>query len=150
MGSGCPRHTAGVAPALVLLALATAAHAGFQVTVTVLVYPRLAATSAADWTRVHDQHSRRIAPVVAVLYGVLVAAGAWVLVAGVDAWSGVALAAVAATVLVTAVRAAPLHGRLGREGPDPALLAALLRADRWRAVLAVVAMLASATALLRG
>lgn len=44
---------------------------------------------------------------------------------------------------MTAVRAAPLHGRLAR-GPEPELLRALVRADRARTVLALVAALAAA------
>ena len=135
--------------ALLLLALVTAAHAGFQVTVTTMVYPRLAATPAIEWESVHRDHSRRIAPLVVVLYGGLVVTGAWAAYdgrGGVALW--VALAAATATVLLTAARAAPLHGRLGRTGPDPALLAALLRADRGRAVLAVVALAAAAAAVL--
>jgi hypothetical protein len=143
-----PRQTAGVATALVLLALATAAHAGFQVTVTALVYPRLAATAPAEWPAVHRAHARRIAPLVAVLYGALVLTGAWAAYAGTGGVAlAVALVASAGAVLVTALRAAPLHGRLGDAGPDPALLAALLRADRARAVLAVVALAAAVAAL---
>ncbi|GAA1476710.1 hypothetical protein GCM10009623_11560 [Nocardioides aestuarii] len=136
-----------VAP-LVLLAVVAGAHAGFQVTVTAMVYPRLAATTASEWDAVHGAHSRRIAPLVVVLYGGLVVAGAWAAydgAGGVALW--VALATAAATVVLTAVRAAPLHGRLGRTGPDPALLAALLRVDRWRAVLALVALGAAVAAL---
>lgn len=129
-----------MATPLLVLALVTAAHAGFQVTVTTLVYPRLAATTPAEWDSVHRGHSRRIAPLVVVLYGALVLAGSW---AAYDARGGVALwsalGAAGGTMLVTALRAAPLHGRLGRTGPDAAVLAALLRADRWRAVLAVLA-----------
>lgn len=136
-------------PSLVVLALVTAAHAGFQVTVTAMVYPRLAATPSSEWAPVHRDHSRRIAPLVVLLYGGLVVAGAWAAYGGrggAALW--VALAAAAGTMLVTAVRAAPLHGRLGSAGPDPALLAALLRADRWRAVLAVVALGAVTAAVL--
>lgn len=136
-------------PSLVVLALVTAAHAGFQVTVTAMVYPRLAATPVSEWESVHRDHSRRIAPLVVLLYGGLVVTGAWAAYGGrggAALW--VALAAGAGTMLVTAVRAAPLHGRLGRAGPDPTLLAALLRADRWRAVLAVVALAAVTAAVL--
>lgn len=137
-----------MAPALTALALATAAHAGFQVTVTVLVYPRLAATPAAEWERVHRAHSRGIAPLVVLLYGALVMTGSWAAYdgrGGIALW--IALAAAGGAMLLTAVRAAPLHGRLG-SGPDPALLAALLRTDRWRAVLAVVAVASATTAVL--
>jgi len=53
----------------------------------------------------------------------------------------------AATVLLTGALAAPLHGRLGAEGPRPELLRRLQRVDRARAVLAVMTLLtATATA----
>ena len=58
--------------AVTAFALAAALHAGFQVTVTVLVYPALAGRSAAEWSAAHTRHSRAITPVVAVVYGALV------------------------------------------------------------------------------
>lgn len=123
--------------------VAVAVHAGFQVTVTVLVYPALAATPPERWEVVHGAHSRRIAPLVAVLYGALVVTGGLTAYAGaVDSAWVVAVAAVGATVLLTAAVAAPLHGRLGREGPRPVLLRRLLVADRVRALLAVLALAA--------
>ncbi|MBC2960774.1 hypothetical protein [Nocardioides deserti] len=51
-----------------LLVGATALHAGFQLTVTALVYPRLAGTAPAAWSREHSRHSRTITPLVAVVY----------------------------------------------------------------------------------
>lgn len=126
---------------------ATALHAGFQATVTVLVYPALARVSPEEWAEVHDRHSRRIIPVVGGCYGALVAASVWVVVSGAPglaAWLAVASALTA--IAVTALVAAPTHGRLGREGPQPALLARLLRADRLRFVAAVAALLAAAGA----
>jgi hypothetical protein len=59
----------------------------------------------------------------------------------VAAW--LAALATAAALLATALRAAPLHGRLGRQGPEPDLLAALLRADRVRTAAALVAVVAA-------
>ena len=132
--------------ASLLLVGATALHAGFQVTVTVLVYPSLVRTGADDWTAVHGAHSRRITPLVAVVYGLLVVAGVAAVTAGPDdAATWVALATSAVALLVTATAAAPLHGRLAAS-PDPRLLARLLRVDRVRAVVAVVALAAATLA----
>jgi hypothetical protein len=56
------------------LLAAAALHAGFQLTVTAIVYPALASTPVDDWAEAHDRHSRRITPVVAVVYGAAVVA----------------------------------------------------------------------------
>ena len=131
----------------VALLVAAALHAGFQLTVTVLVYPVLAATPAADWPAVHARHSRRIVPLVAVVYLAVAVTAAGALL--VDPQPAVALAVAASALApgLTAAVAAPLHGRLGA-GPDPALLARLLRADRLRSVAAVLALVAAVVALL--
>lgn len=121
-----------------LLLAATALHAGFQVTVTALVYPALLA-HGRDWAARHAAHSRRITPVVGLTYVALLAAGVPALLT--DRGPGVALAALGAagSLGTTAFVAAPLHGRLGH-GWDPALAHRLLLADRVRAVGAVVAL----------
>ena len=60
--------------ASVLLVAATALHAGFQLVVTLVVYPALAATPAERWPSTHAAHVHRIVPVVGLVYGsVLVA-----------------------------------------------------------------------------
>ena len=113
-----------------LLLAATGLHAGFQATVTLLVYPALAEVPPERWHDAHDRHSRRIVPIVGVVYVAL-------LVTGVGAVAGdpssallwVAALSSAAAVLVTATAAAPLHGRLG-SGRDQALVARLLVVDR--------------------
>lgn len=133
---------------------ATTLHAGFQVTVTALVYPRLADTSPADWSRVHARHSRVIAPLVAVVYAAVLAACGWALLDPDSSLGAAVLVACAATAVAlgdTALVAAPLHGRLGRSpdtGPDPRLLARLLLADRVRAVAAALAAAAAVVAAL--
>lgn len=129
----------------VALALATAVHAGFQLTVTVLVYPVLARVPAASWTQAHARHSRLILPLVALTYGGLVAAGAWVVVDSPTSLEVAAVLTAAGCILVTAVAAAPTHGRL--VVPDPALLRRLLRADRVRGLLAVAALVLAVAAL---
>ncbi|GAA1880363.1 hypothetical protein [Lapillicoccus jejuensis] len=136
-------------PTLAALVLAaTALHAGFQVTVTALVYPALLA-DGRDWTARHARHSRRITPLVGATYVVLLAVGVPALLTSLG-W-GVAVAAVGAVVSLatTAVVAAPLHGRLGR-GWDPALAHRLLVADRVRAVGAVVALAGGVLAVATG
>ena len=103
-----------------LLLAATGLHAGFQATVTLLVYPALAEVPPERWHDAHDRHSRRIVPIVGVVYVAL-------LVTGVGAVAGdpssallwVAALSSAAAVLVTATAAAPLHGRLGSGGSRP-------------------------------
>lgn len=115
------------------LLTAAALHAGFQATTTLLAYPTLVTTPAATWAQVHTAHSRRITPLVALVYGAVLAAWAWVFADGAltpALW--VAGAGSLLTGGVTALRAAPTHTRLGREGPRPELLGRLLRADRLR------------------
>ena len=125
---------------------ATAAHAGFQATVTLLVYPALAGVPADDWSSAHDAHSRRITPLVVVVYGaLLVACGGAVVSAPTSVGVRVAVLGTAATLLVTAVGAAPTHGRLAA-GRSDRLVARLLRVDRLRLVLALVALCGAASA----
>ena len=121
---------------------ATALHAGFQLTVSRVVYPALGDLPPATWRRAHDAHSARIGPLVAVVYPALAVALAGRLLARPDRATLAAAAASALTVAVTATGAAPLHARLGR-GHDPRLVARLLRADRARSVLAVAALAAA-------
>lgn len=124
-----------------------AAHFGFQATVTALVYPALARTPPDRWAQAHGTHSRSITPLVVLIYGGLVLAGGWTLLAGPrGGWTLVSLAAAGVAMLVTAVAAAPAHGRLAA-GPDPDRLAGLLRADRVRAAAATVAVAAAALAV---
>ena len=128
------------------LLAAVALHAGFQVTVTSLVYPTLASTSDDDWAEAHARHSRRIAPLVALVYGAAVVACALAATADPSLGTWVALAGTAVAILVTATTAAPLHGRLDRR--DPALVARLLAADRVRCVSACLALAGALGAVL--
>lgn len=124
------------------LLAATAVHLGFQATVTVLVYPALARVPPAQWAEAHRAHSRAITPVVVVVYGSLLAAGAWALWQGPTTGTWLTLAATAVAMLVTALVAAPAHARLG-VAHDPKRLRQLLRADRLRTVAAALALLAA-------
>lgn len=129
-------------------ALASLLHLGFQATVTFLVYPalaRLGRDHPADWTDAHGRHSRGIAPIVAVVYGALLASGVWVLTGSVGAWEAVAGVGAVGAALTTALGAAPTHARLST--PTPALLRRLIVLDRVRLAWAVVGGVAATLAL---
>jgi hypothetical protein len=128
------------------LLASTAAHFGFQATVTAVVYPALARVPAEQWPSAHRAHSRAITGLVVIVYGALVMTGGWALWSGPGAATLVALAATAVALAVTAAVAAPAHARLST-GPDPARIAALLRADRIRAVASAFALVAAAIAM---
>lgn len=134
--------------ALVALTAAAALHLGFQLTVTVLVYPALTRVAPATWADTHDAHSRRIVPLVGLTYAALVGTGVWALVAA-PLSGALVLALVGATLalLTTAFVAAPLHGRLG-SGHDAALLARLLRVDRVRTLGAALCLAGAVGAVL--
>lgn len=133
---------------LVVLAVVAAVHAGFQVTVSAVVYPALAASPGPGFAAAHAEHSRRIVPLVAALYLAVLLAGGWVLVAApLGPGVLVALGAQAAALVTTAAAAAPTHGALGRDGATPVLLRRLLVADRVRTGAAVVGLGAALAAL---
>lgn len=130
-------------------AIAAALHAGFQLTVTVLVYPALAEVPADGWARAHDRHSRRITPLVGLVYAALLVAGVVAVLDGPGAAGWVGLAATAVALGVTATLAAPIHGRLGQRGAgDDELVRRLLLVDRVRCAGAVVGAVAAALAVL--
>jgi hypothetical protein len=118
--------------------VAAAAHAGFQVTVTALVYPTLARVPPERGEQAHRRHSRGIVPLVVLFYGALVVTSLPFATQhhGPAAWVG--LCGAWGAMLVTATTAAPTHARL--TAPEPHLLRRLLVADRARAVLACVAV----------
>ncbi|MCY4728382.1 DUF1772 domain-containing protein [Nocardioides sp. STR2] len=124
------------------LLLVAAAHLGFQLTVSLVVYPALREVDADAWPVAHERHSRRIAPLVGALYVPLVLVLAAAAVAQPDA-SGTWLALVggAVSVVTTAAIAAPLHGRLGTAAERTELLRALGQADVIRTVGAAVCLM---------
>ena len=135
-------------PPLLALIVTTALHLGFQLVVTVLVYPALADVPETSWRQHHDRHSRRITPLVVVVYGSLALACGWVLGSGPTVTEVIAVGACAMAGGLTAVVAAPAHGRLARRH-DPAALRKLLRADQLRLVAAVVALACAVSATVR-
>lgn len=129
----------GVNPGgLTAFALAAALHAGFQLTVTAIVYPALVEVDDERWRVAHDRHSRRISVVVGLVYGALVLSGVWLVVSGPSILGWGALVATGAALGVTATLAAPLHGRLGREPATPTLRRRLLLVDRVRCAAALL------------
>ena len=67
------------------LVAVSAAHLGFQVVVTMVVYPALADVPGGRWTAAHERHSRRIALVVGPLYVLVAAACLWALLSSPSA-----------------------------------------------------------------
>jgi hypothetical protein len=124
------------------LLAASAVHLGFQLTVSLVVYPALADSPEAQWHRIHEAHGRRITPLVVLVYGLLVVACGWAVLAGPDVWTTVSVVAAATAGLLTAFGAAPTHGRLGK-GWSPRLLTRLLVIDRARSVAAAVGAVAA-------
>jgi hypothetical protein len=120
---------------------ATALHLGFQLTVTLVVYPALA--RAESWERAHAAHTRAITPLVVAVYAALVGSSAWVLVEReTGGWVTVGIAGAGVSLLVTALVAGPAHGRLS-SGREPGLLRRLLVADLVRTAAASVAAVAA-------
>ncbi len=133
---------------LVALAVVSALHAGFQVTVSAVVYPTLAARPGPGFAAAHADHSRRIVRLVVPLYLAVLLVGGWVLADGPSGTTVLlALGAQAVALATTAVAAAPTHGALGRDGATPALLRRLLAADRVRTVAALLGLGAALVAL---
>ena len=136
--------------ALLVLSVAAAAHLGFQLTVTLLVYPALARVDEVHWASAHQRHSTAIIPLVAVVYGGLALASGWALVAApADPAVVTAVSAAGATILLTATIAGPTHGQLGRQGPRHRLLQRLRRVDRLRVLTAGVCAAAACWAAWR-
>jgi hypothetical protein len=136
----------------VWLLAAAGLHLGFQATVTLLVYPALVEQGrrGQDWAVVHAAHSRRITPLVVLVYGGLVppvTAAVWQLSGGRAGW-GAAIAAAGALLAfaTTALVAAPAHGRLSR-GWGPAMSLRLVRADVVRLVGAVICLAGAVAAV---
>ena len=142
----------GSEAALLALVVASALHLGFQLTVTMVVYPALARVSDADWLAAHARHGRAITPLVVLTYGALVLSGVWALVAAAGValtWVIISVSGAALAMLTTAFLAAPTHGRLGT-GREERLVARLLQVDRWRALGAVVSFAGAVLALTTG
>lgn len=134
------------------LVVAAAVHLGFQATVTLLVYPVLLerGRKGDGWASVHSAHTRRITPLVVLVYGALVppvVVTAWRVLAGEAGWGAtLAVAAALAAFVATAAVAAPAHGVLGRGWREP-VARRLVRADRARLGAALLCLAGAGAAL---
>lgn len=128
------------------LVVATAVHLGFQLTITLVAYPALLATTDTEWAAAHAAHGRRITPLVALVYGALVVTTLGALISTPSTAVIVSALACAVAALSTAVVAAPTHGRLGG-GRSAALVRRLQAADVVRTAAAAVAVAAAVAAV---
>lgn len=126
----------------VLWVAASAVHVGFQLTVTCLVYPGLAEVAPHAWVPTHQRHSRRIAPLVGVVYVAVLVATTARLLSDPSPLTLLAAVCTGAVFGLTALAAAPLHRRLEPSG-DARLMSRLVLVDRGRSVFAVGALAAA-------
>ena len=119
-------------------ALASAAMCGIIWFVQVIHYPSFALVGG-DGRAFAQVNQRRTAPVVLafmLVEAATAAAIAWWPPAGVPRLAAVSgLGLVVANVLSTALVQLPLHGRLARDGHDPATVAMLVRSNWLRTLL---------------
>lgn len=120
---------------IALHAAATWALVGLIWTIDVVHYP-LFAHVGKGFRAYHEEHMRRITPVVGPLMLVELATGAWLWLEppggdGALAW-GIGFALIALSWSITGLFAVPAHGRLERGGFDAAAHRALMWADRAR------------------
>lgn len=120
---------------LVLHLVLTAAYAGFQWTVQMVVYRQFALVPPAAFAAYEAAHQRRISYLVGPLFAGQVATAAGLLVTGVGGWRFVSMALLAGILVVTGLLAVPLHRRLSG-GFEPAAYRSLVRVDAARVALA--------------
>ena len=135
---------------LVAHLLLTAAYAGFQWTVQIVVYRQFTAVPAAVFTDYERSHQRRISLVVGPLFAGQVMTTIGVLSVGSPgpAWLRIASAMMVGFILaVTAFLAVPLHRRLSVRF-DPAAFTALLRVDMARTIAASLSAVLACAMLL--
>ncbi|MET3804447.1 hypothetical protein ABIB25_001442 [Nakamurella sp. UYEF19] len=124
---------------LIAYLLFAAGYAGFQWTVQVLVYRQFALVPPDAFPAYERAHQRRVSLVVGPLFaGLVLSTGGLLLFkpTGIPWWEPIAGGVLVALILVvTALLAVPLHGRLSA-GFDEAAFRSLLRVDLVRAVAA--------------
>ena len=111
---------------------------GLSVTVAIVIYPSFRLVGNAQWLTFHRAHTRTITFAVAPLWALQAATALWWMVRGPR--QGIALlhlGFVAAAVLLTVLRAVPLHARLERRHDDHDV--ALLIRWHWLRTLAWIA-----------
>jgi hypothetical protein len=131
--------------------LLTAAYAGFQWTVQVLVYRQFVLVPPDAFAAHEAAHQRRISYLVGPLYGgqLLCTAALVTTGAGGDVLRWGAAGLLLAILAITGLLAVPLHRRLSA-GFDVAAYRRLLRVDVARTVLATLNAGVSAGLVLRG
>ena len=109
-------HDGRVPTAPIFLLLATAAYAGFQWTVHVVVYRQFAAVPSTAFGEYERLHQRRVSFVVGPLFAALIGAAGWLLVARpqrLPPWALILPAVLVVVILAaTGLLAVPLHRRL--------------------------------------
>lgn len=115
--------------------LLTAAYAGFQWTVQVLVYRQFELVPPAAFAAYEAAHQRRVSYVVGPLFAGQAVTAAALAIAGDGGLRFVTAALLAAILVVTGLLAVPLHRRLSA-GFDAGCHRSLLRVDLVRAALA--------------
>jgi hypothetical protein len=126
-----------VSAATAAYVVAASAYAGFQWLVHLVVYRSYDLVPADAFPAFERAHTRRITPLVVVLFGLLLIATASLLVVG-RRDVGIAAAALLAALLgLTLVGAVPAHGRLVQRY-DSEVLRRLLRVDAARTGIATL------------
>jgi hypothetical protein len=129
------------------LTVVSALHAGFQFTVTVVVYPALSEVSPVDWAAKHRAHSSRIAWLVVPVYGsLLITCLLAALYHRVSIGLMIAVLGAAGSLAITAFLAAPAHRTLSR-GQNPDVMRRLLMADQGRCASSLICLLGAVLAL---
>ena len=131
---------------LMALLVIAGVHAGFQGTVSTVVYPALARLDAGEWLAKQESHRYAVVPMVGICYlGGLIATG-WCLATVPTLGVWVAAAGFAISMGTTALVAAPTHAKL-MAGHDSGLVRRLLWSDWLRTVGAVIALVGAAWAV---
>ena len=133
----------GVPPVLIAYLVSTAAYAGFQWTVQVVIYRQFPAVPAEAFAEYERQHQRRITVVVAPLFAGLTVCVGWMTIDRPPSvgWWAVVLAIVLLAIILagTAFGAVPMHRRLS-SGWDESAYRRLVRVDLVRAIAATAAL----------
>ncbi|HEY7931889.1 MAG TPA: hypothetical protein VIC81_06465 [Acidimicrobiales bacterium] len=110
---------------------------GLSVTVALVIYPSFRLVGKAQWLSFHRAHTRTIAIAVAPAWALQLATTLWWLRRGPQHhWAPLHLGFALAAVLLTVLRAVPLHARLERRHDDHDV--ALLLRWHWLRTLAWV------------
>ena len=142
----------GVPPVLIAYLVSTAAYAGFQWTVQLVIYRQFPAVPAEAFAEYERQHQRRITVVVAPLFAALTVSVGWLAIDRPPSvgWWAVVLAVVLLAIILggTALGAVPMHRRLS-SGWDESAYRRLVRVDLVRAIAATAALVLAVVLIVR-